>query len=113
VHRKDQQFSLLHQPSSRAPLRPDTESPLLSPSCCARACATIDTSRKKNSRAKVYIRARSEEMREERDISPREEEEGERARFSLTKSANALRRKDKAPAKDIRRNVRNVGMLEI
>jgi len=66
VRRKDQQFSLLHRPSSRAPLRPDTESSLLSPSSCARARATIDTSRKKNSRAKVCIRARSEEMREER-----------------------------------------------
>lgn len=59
----------------------------------ARARDTIDTGRKKSSRAKVYIRARSKEMREERArylAAGRRGKRGKRTWLSLTKSANAL-----------------------
>lgn len=84
--------------------------------------ATIDTDRKKSSRAKVYIRARSEEMREERAryLGPPTCAEGKRTRarastapaYEIRRRARApLRRKVKAPVKDAYgRNVWSVGV---
>ena len=77
---------------------------------CARA--TIDTVRKKSSRAKVYIRARSEEMREERARYHAAEGKGREGKGSGCCLRNPptrapLRRKVKAPVKDVRSVCRN------
>lgn len=116
MHGKGRRFSLLYQRSSCAPFRSDIESPLLSPSRCpctrARALQSIPSG-KKSSRAKVCIRARSEEMREERARYLADEgkgrETGEQTALAYeTRQRAPLRRKVKAPVKDVRRNVRSV-----
>lgn len=80
----------------------------VAPSVNARAHITIDTDRKKSSRAKVYIRARSEEMREEhaRYLASSRRGSGRASTvlaYEIRQRARApLRRKVKAPVKDVR-----------